>query len=216
MRPAPILPAQIPATERGRLEPIVRQAAVATRMDYERYPARPAVFEYLLDHPEFASQVTRAVRAGRYRIWRSPEGLALDDGWGVHGHFELVHAAPGMRVFFAQGQYESRMLPDIPGRAVVIIEYAFQTGRDGRSTVATSVTAHVALDGKVVRLAGQTAGPVAQGKADKEGRRLLRVFSKVCHAIEDSPQAVYEAVRAQPDVPRAALEEFRRLLLRVP
>jgi hypothetical protein len=210
------LPALVPAAERVRLEPIVKNADVATRMELERYAARPAVFEYLLDHPEFATHVTRALRSARWRIWRVTEGLYLDDGWGVRGHFELVHARPGTRVFFAQGQYEQRLLPDMPGRAVVVLEYDFQPGADGRPLVATTVTAHIALEGRMLRWAGRTAGPAAQAKADKEGRRLLRVFSKVSRAIEDNPGAVYENLRARPDVPRRELEEFRKLLLRVP
>lgn len=215
-RPAAALPAQVPAAERVRLEPIVKNAAVATRMELERYGARPAIFEYLLDHPEFATYVTRALRAARYRIWRTPAGLFLDDGWGAHGHFEVVYAQGGMRVFFAHGQYEQRMLPDLSGRAVVVLEYGFHPGADGRPTVATAVTAHLALDGRILGMAGRAAAPMVQKKADREGHTLLRVFSKVSRAIEDNPQAVYDRLRALEGVPRRELEEFRKLLLRVP
>ena len=55
-----------------------------------------------------------------------------------------------------------------------------------------------------------------QAKADREGRRMLRVFSKVSRAVEDNPQAVYDTIRGVADVPRGELEEFRKILLRVP
>jgi hypothetical protein len=58
-------------------------------------------------------------------------------------------------------------------------------------------------------------GPVVQKKADREARRLLRVFSKVSRAVETNPADVYARLRARPDVPQPELEEFRKLL-RVP
>ncbi len=86
---------------------------------------RPEIFEYLLDHPEFASHVTRALKAARYKIWREAGSLWLDDGWGVKGTFALAHAEPGLRLMYAQGAYQSA-LPDIKGRAVVALAYRFQ------------------------------------------------------------------------------------------
>ena len=58
-------------------------ASVATRVAAPAFPARREVFEYLLDHPELASHVTRALKVARYRIWRTRDGLFLDDGWGA-------------------------------------------------------------------------------------------------------------------------------------
>src|SRR5439155_1693460 len=92
---APTLPTQIPAAERTRLQEVADAASVSARAAGEPFVARPEVFEFLLDHPEFATHVTRALRLARYRIWRGPEGLWLDDGWGAIGQFSVVYAAGG-------------------------------------------------------------------------------------------------------------------------
>jgi hypothetical protein len=115
---------------------------------------------------------------------------------------------------YAQGAYRSA-LPDVKGRAVVALAYTFQPAPQGRHQVATTVTAFVQIDSAVVRAIGRMGGPLVQRKADREARQLLRVFSKVSRAIEDNPADVYARLRAQPDVPRQELEEFRKLL-RVP
>jgi hypothetical protein len=73
----------------------------------------------------------------------------------------------------------------------------------------------VQIDSAVVRAVGRMGGPVVQKKADREARRLLRVFSKVSRAVETNPADVYARLRARPDVPQPELEEFRKLL-RVP
>jgi hypothetical protein len=59
---------------------------------------------------------------------------------------------------------------------------------------------------------GRMGGSLVQKKADREARKLLRVFSKVSRAIEDNPADVYARVRDHPGVPKPELEEFRKLL----
>jgi hypothetical protein len=212
--PALPLPAQVPAKERHRLEEIVKRAFASTQMTFEPYPVRPEIFEYLLDHPEFASHVTRALRAARYKIWREGDSLWLDDGWGVRGTFAIVYAEPGLRLMHAQGAYQSA-LPDIKGRAVVALAYRFEPGAPGRQQVLTTLTSFVQIESGVVRTIGRMGGPLVQKKADREARQLLKVFARVSRAIEDNPADVYARLRDRPDVPRAELEEFRKLL-RVP
>ena len=94
-RPAPTLPAEIPASERDRLQQVAETASVSTRAEGEPFVTRRDLFEYLLDHPEMATHVTRALKLARYRIWRGPEGLWLDDGGGAGGQFAAVYAASG-------------------------------------------------------------------------------------------------------------------------
>jgi hypothetical protein len=62
------LPPQLPPKDRQSFEQIVKQAFASTRMEFEPYIVRPDIFEYLLDHPEFASHVTRALKVARYKI----------------------------------------------------------------------------------------------------------------------------------------------------
>ena len=209
--PALPLPPKVPARERHRLEEIVRRAFASTQMTFEPYPVRPEIFEYLLDHPEFASHVTRTLRAARYKIWRAGDSLWLDDGWGVRGTFAIVYAEPGLRLMHAQGAYQSA-LPDIKGRAVVALAYKFEPGAPCRQQVSTTLTSFVQIDSGVVRTIGRMGGPLVQKKADREARQLLKVFARVSRAIEDNPADVYARLRDHPDVPRAELEEFRKLL----
>jgi hypothetical protein len=208
----PALPPNLPAPERARLERVADAASVTTRVDTEPFLTRRAVFEYLLDHPEFATHVTRTLRLARYRIWQTPEGLFLDDGWGATGHFSVVHAAAGTRVMYARGSYRQTALPTIHGEAVVMIEYRVTPAAGGRDLVHPTVSGCVKLDSSFLALASKLASGVAQKKADLEARRLMRVFARVSWFIEEDPSGVYERLRQRPDVPRRETEEFGRLL----
>ena len=208
-KPSPTFPAQIPPAERARLQEVAEGASVSARAAGEPFVARTDVFEFLLDHPEFATHVTRALRIARYRIWRGAEGLWLDDGWGVVGQFSLVYAASGTRVMYARGQYQSGMLPSIHGQAVVVIEYGVNPNGDHRSLISPAVTGYVKLDNRFFALAGMLAGTVATAKAEKEAKRLVKVFARASRAIDDNPAHVHEQVRQRPDVPPGDLEDFR-------
>jgi hypothetical protein len=206
------LPAEMPADERARLERLAEAAAVSTRVATDPFVTRREVFEYLLDHPEFASHVTRALRLGRYRIWRTPEGLYLDDGWGATGHFTVIHGAAGRRVMYARGAYRQTLVPAINGEAVVMIEYEATPSPGGRDVLQATVSGFVKLDSALASMATKMAGPIAQKKADLEARRLMRTFAKVSRVIEENPAGVVDKLRQRPDVPARELEEFGRLL----
>jgi hypothetical protein len=206
------LPTRLPEPARARVEPVTVNPSLAVKVDGEPFVARRAVFEFLLDHPEFATHVTRALKFARYRIWRTASGLGIDDGWGTVGTFELIHAAEGLRLMYARGVYHHRILPDINGQAVVVIDYGTQPAPQGRSLISAAVSGFVKLDSRILAAASKMATSVATAKGEKEARRLVRLFAKTTRAIDADPAGVFEQVRRQPDVPAADLEEFRRLL----
>jgi hypothetical protein len=203
---------EMPAATRARLAPVTDKASIASRVDGEPFRARREIFEYLIDHPEFATHVTRTLKVARYRIWSVPGGFGIDDGWGTVGTFEFVYTAPGIRVLHAHGEFQQRLLPSIRGQAVVSISYATTPASDGRSTIATAVGSVVKLESKLLTAAGRLASSAAHAKAEKEGSRLVKVFARTTRSIEENPAAVWEALRQRPDVPRRELDEFRRLL----
>ncbi|MBI2217736.1 MAG: hypothetical protein HYU51_10595 [Candidatus Rokubacteria bacterium] len=206
------LPVEVPLGERARLERVTEAATLATRYEARPFAARRDVFEYLLDHPEFATHVTRALKLARYRIWREPDGLWLDDGWGARGRFEVVHAAPGVRVMYARGEYEQRFLPNIAGEAVVVIEFTSRADEGGRAEITPAVSGFVRLDNPLLAAAGRFASSIVTAKAEKEAQRLVKVFARTSRAIEENPGRVCDLLRHRPDVPKQDLEEFRRLL----
>ena len=206
------LPPDLPSSQRARLEAIAQAAAVSTRVDAEPFVARPDVFEFLLDHPEFATRVTRVLKVARYRIWREADGLHLDDGWGAVGRFDIVHTAGGRRVMYARGVYQKRLLPDIHGEAVVMIEYAARPGPEGKSLIVASVTGFVKLDSGFLSGITKLATPIARAKAEREARTLVKVFAKVSRAADEQPAALCQELAREPDVAPQELAEFRRLL----
>jgi hypothetical protein len=209
----PPLPAQIPSAERARLQSLAESASVSAYAAGQPFLVRRDVFEFLLDHPELATHVTGALRLARHRIWRDPEGaLRLDDGRGVVGQFTVVYAAPGTRVVYARGEYQSGFMPSMRGQAVVVLEYGVTPAGEQHSLIAPVVRGFVKLDSGLLALVGRLGGAVATAKAEKEAQRLVKILARASRAIDDEPAHIHELVRQRPGVPARDVEEFRRLL----
>src|SRR5262249_13391997 len=158
------------------------------------YVTRRELWEFLLDHPEFATHVTRALKVARYRIWQDHGALWLDDGWGVTGQFTIVYAAPGHRLMYSRGQFDQKLLPTIKGQAVAALDYSFQRDEAGHVIVATAASAYVQVDSRILNTLGKVAAPFVQSKADKEAGQFLRTFERVSRALEEQPAQVYQLV----------------------
>jgi hypothetical protein len=208
----PNLSPEIPIAERNRLTGLAAGAAIATRVDGEPFLARRDVFEYLLNHLAFTTHVTQALRFARLRIWPTAEGLMIDEGWGTTGRLWVVSAADGTRVLYTRGQHQMTLLPSIHGEMLLIIDYHYVPGAQGRDLVKTAVAGFVKLDSRILSGVLKLGSAIAQKKADREARGIVKLFAKVSRAVEEDPAGVYAKLRDRQDVPRAELEEFRALL----
>lgn len=207
---APALPSGVPPAERARIENVLSHATISTRVQIDPYPLRLDVFDYLLNHPDFATQVTRALKLARYRIWVTADGLNLDDGWGVKGVITPFYGDKGLRVVYARGRYEQSVLPDIRGQAIIFVRYGESTGATaGRPSLVTSMEVFAWLDSSVI---ASLAGSLAKSKATSEGLHALKVFSRLSTHLEQRGDEVLAELTRRPEVSRPELEEFRRLL----
>jgi hypothetical protein len=206
---APALPPGVPPADLARIEKVLAQATVSARVEIDPYPMQLGIFDYLLDHPDFATQVTRALKLARYRIWRSEDGLNLDDGWGVKGLITPMFGNNGLRVVYARGRYEQSVLPDISGQVVIVIHYAGGRGPGGRPALATSMEVFAWLDSGLL---SSLAGSIAKSKATSEARYALRVFSRLSTHLQQRVDEVLAELERRPEVSRTELNGFRKVL----
>lgn len=210
--PALILPPAVPPHEASRLREVTERASVAGRVTGKTFVLRQGVFDYLIDHPEFATHLTRALDVGNYRVWRTSDGLWLDDGGGAIGRFDVVYAAAGTRVVYLRGAYKAGMLPAIKGRAVAVLEYHVEPAADGRSLISPTLTGFVRIDNVVVAALSRILKSAATAKAEKLARRVVGDFAETAEKIEENPARALDELRRRPGVPAGELEEFGRLL----
>jgi len=212
--PTAVLPADLPDQERARLQQVTEHASVTAQSNGEAFLVRADVFEYLLDHPDFATHIIRALEIGRYRIWREPDGLWLDDDAGALVQFHTAYAGHGSRVFYLRGRYQPSVLPTIRGRVVVLLEYRTVPASGGKSLITPAMTSFVRIDNGLVEALARLFKAVIAPRAAKVTSRIVIDIAKTSTAIDQDPIRVDEALRNRPDVPSRELGEFRRLLAR--
>lgn len=206
--PQPAVP-EMRAPDIGTLK---QDASVSARAEGQPFRTRREVLEYLLDHPEFTTHLTRMLRIARYRVWETADGLFLDDGWGATVKFSVNAAEGGLRVIHASGHYDPGLLPTIRGELVVLLAPTFTPDPDGRQVVSLAVTTFVKFRSPVVKMVAKIAHAAVVSKAEREARTLARVIAKLSRAIEEDPAGLYQRLSERPEVPRRELLEFAALL----
>ena len=217
------LPLGIPLADlseeaRAHAAEVLGASLFAHRVNGVRYRSREAVFRFLVDHPDFATDVARALRVAAYRVTRTEDGFAGDDQRGARGVIKVLYADDERRLFHVQGRYDRRGLPTIEGQLLVMLEFRHALGADGVSVVDSSLTGHVRVDSPLVGAVGQVVGAVARPLVERAVERKVRQFvsrvARVSTWAHDRPGELLAALEGHPEItPGATFDAFRALLL---
>jgi hypothetical protein len=210
--------ARLEGEARGRAEAVLGASIFAHRVTGLHARSREPIFRFLLDHPDFAAAVARALRLGRYQVSARDDGYWGDDTRGARGMVRMLYAEEGRRLFHLEGTYEGRGLPAIQGQMLVLIEFRHEEDPAGGTRVEASVTGHIRLDtplvGTVAQLATTIARPAVTRAAERKVRRFFGTVARVSRWAHDQPEQFWAALEGHPEVPQdATLAEFREILL---
>ena len=203
---------------RARVDAILGTTLLSHRVAGLRTRSREPVFRFLLDHPDFAAAVVRALRLGHYQVERRSEGFWGDDSRGARGLIRVLYADESRRLYHLDGVYEGRGLPAIQGRMLVLIEFRHEADAEGTTYLEASVTGHVKLDtplvGAIAQLATTLARPTVERAADRKVRRFFGTVARVSRWAYEQPDQFWAALESNPEVPQdGTLVAFREILL---
>jgi hypothetical protein len=203
---------------RGRAEAVLGTSLFAHRVTGLRARSREPVFRFLLDHPDFAAAVARALRLGQYRVTPQDDGYWGDDRRGARGKIRVLYADEGRRLYHLEGLYDRPRVPTIQGRMLVLIEFHHEDDQAGGTRVEASVTGHVRLDtplvGALAQLATSLARPLVERAAERKVRRFFTTVARVSRWAHDEPDQIWAALEGHPEVPQdATLAAFQQILL---
>lgn len=203
---------------RGRAEAVLGTSIFAHRVTGLHARSREPVFRFLLDHPDFAAAVARALRLGRYHVDARDDGYWGDDSRGARGMIRVLYADEGRRLYHLEGTYERRGLPTIQGRMLVLIEFRHEDDPAGGTRVEASVTGHIRLDtpvvGTLAQLVTVLARPTVERVVERKVRRFFGTVARVSQWAYDQPEEFWAALEGHPEIPQdATAAAFQRILL---
>jgi hypothetical protein len=173
----------------------------------------PTVFDFRLDHPDFAATAGRILGIVKYRIVKERDGIFWgDDAHGATGTFEFMYAERGKRVYLATGTFVKRFLPTIRGRILLVIAYEHRTDETGESHVINHVRGYLRIDNRILGILARIARPVVGPVVDKKVLRTFAAASRLTEQASLDPAALYDALAANPEINKNNLREFRKTL----
>jgi hypothetical protein len=210
--------ADLPWAARAHVEAVLARSIFAQQITGIRFPSQEPVYRFLLDHPDFAASLVRALRLGEYRVSPREDGYWGDDARGATGMIRVLYADDQRRLFHLDGRYERRWMPTIEGQILVLLEFRHEPDPSGLSMVEQSLTAHVRLDGgvatTVARILQALSRSAVEREVEKKVRRFFRTVARVSAWANDQPEQLAAALDGHPEVaPGPALAAFQTLLL---
>ena len=192
---------------------VVDRAAVSREVSDISFRSRKAVFDFLIAHLDFAADVARILRQGKYRVRRAGDAYEADDGHGARGTLRPVVAEGDRHVFYLAGIYDAPLLPALEVRGVLQVEAEHVEGIDGVTYCSLHLAGHVRFDS---RLATTLAAVARQYGSDQLGRQLQRFFRHVAvvsRRAYDDPEGLADDLARRPELAPERVAEFREVLL---
>jgi len=199
--------------EAEQMRMVIEHSTLQKSVERFRFRSQPAIFEFLLDHPDFAAAVARELRLARYRITPRSDGTYdAVDMQGIHGSFRPLYTAHGERVYSGVGSYQPSFFPSFSGHAVVRLRYQHRFDPEGLPFVENRAEVYVRLDNRVAAFFARLLMPFLHGVVDHKVNQALTVAKRVSEQIAMNPMHVYYRLRQSLVLDRATLESFRQLL----
>jgi hypothetical protein len=197
---------RLPQPAQERLRDVVDHAVFERTVRDVTFRSRESVFLYFLDHPDVAAAAARALGVANYQVQRRSDGTYWgDDTRGAKGIVEVVYADPRKRVVHAQGTYDTKWLPTIHARIVLVLDFEHHQGADGHAYATSDVTGYLRVDNRFLDALARLVGPIVVGAVDRKVARTAGIAAKVSERAYDDPAGFLEALRKLPDLDQTHL-----------
>lgn len=163
-----------------RLQSIIGNYTTVNTVGPIREALSESVYEYLLDHPPIATVLINRLKLGLYKSEeRGSDRFWGSDGEGTQGIAQLVYKDRTSRLYYLEGSHNSRLLPDVTGKAVVFLRMSPVKEPNGAAAMDSTVVSYTKLDNRIlsglVSLLRPLIGGVVTGKLRKGAETVNRL-----------------------------------------
>jgi hypothetical protein len=202
------IPAPVPLDElappiRERVRTVIEHPTLSSRGPLEAFHCRPALYYWLLDHPDIAVYLWRGLGAKCTDIQSLGDGSFMwRDAQSGEVHWQTIVRTPKQRVWYAEGRVKAGlMLPAVSIRAVVVLNH--QEGSDGKGKPAMRHQMDMILhtDSRAVSLATRLFGASAPRLAEEYVSQLEMFFGALAWYLSEHPDkatALFQELRISP------------------
>lgn len=207
-------PEDILQGERGKsAKEVVEDSTVHREMSGLRLWCDQPVFEYLLEHPDFAASLARAAGLLKYTVERrGEEEYWANDHDGLTGSLTILQPETGRALLYADGTYKTGIIR-IPGRLAIVMR--FSEGReDNVPYVDNTFSGYIRLDAALLDVLARLFRPIVARKMEKQVHWFFRKVNRLMARLYDDPEALLQQL--PPETWQREAEELRSLLAPAP
>jgi hypothetical protein len=203
----------MPAALRDKVRQVVDHPTLYSHGPTETFPCDPAVYRWLLDHPDRAAAAWRKLGAQCVEITDRGHGrFGWTDGRDSDVHWDTAYQSDELRIWHAEGQVKAGpLVPTVPFEAVVVLRHVTAKDEKGRTVVRQQADLILHTDSKSALVAARLLGPTAPKMAEQYVGQMEMFFSALPWYIHRHPERSEELLSAAPAPPPAPAPRKRLL-----
>jgi hypothetical protein len=186
---APVPLDQLPPPIRERVRSVLEHPTLSSRGPLEAFHCRPALYYWLLDHPDVAMRLWRGLGAKCTDIQARGDGsFAWKDAQNGEVHWQAVVRTARQRVWYAEGRVKAGvMLPSVSVRAVVVLNHQEGTDGKGKPAIRHQMDMILHTDSRAVSLATRLFGASAPRLAEEYVAQMEMFFGALAWYLCEHP-----------------------------
>jgi hypothetical protein len=186
---APVPLDELPPGVRERVRAVLDHPTLSSRGPMEAFHCRPALYYWLLDHPDLAVRLWRGLGARCTDIYPRGEGsFTWKDAQSGEVHWDTVLRTARQRVWYAEGKVRPGvLLPSVSIRAVVVLNHQEGTDGSGKPAVRHQMDLILHTDSRAVGLATRLFGASAPRMAEEYVGQMEMFFGALAWYLTQHP-----------------------------
>ncbi|MCA9065025.1 MAG: hypothetical protein KDA96_18270, partial [Planctomycetaceae bacterium] len=162
-----------------------------------KYAADPALYRYLVQHPDVAVSTWRVMGISRFQMWQTGateyEAEASDGSIGIA---DILYRDQNRCLFICEGSYANPLLPKpLEAKALVWFTSAFEADQNGTPQVTQHVDVFVSFPSAGVSTVAKMLAPVTNPMMDRNVFEVSLYAGMMSRAVANEPEWVKEVAR---------------------
>jgi hypothetical protein len=197
----------LPPEVREPVRKVMERPTLSARGPAETFHCRPAMYRWLLDHPDQAVRLWTRLGAQCPEIRREgPARFSWHDPQVGDLHWETVIQTSHQRVWYAEGRVRpAPWLPASAVRAVVVLHFADGADGEGRAAIRHQMDLVLHTDSRALALAARLFGASAPRLAEQYIGQMETFFGGLAWYLSENPdraQSLFDQLRGSHPSPR--------------
>jgi hypothetical protein len=185
-----------------RLQEIVDHYTITTKVGPIRAGLSESLYRDLLDRPPLAAALINRLGLGSYKSEvRGPGRYWGNDGEGTGGIVQLVSQSRTARIYYLEGSHESRLLPNITGKAIVFLKMDSVKDTDGMEAMDSTMVSYARLDNRLLSGVVTLLRPFIGGTVKRKLSKGVETVNRLSIVMRQDPDRVLFVAMAPPALP---------------